>query len=102
MRIAVTDLSLTAGAIREAAEILNLDDLRRACEYALRGRPRAERLPNTEEGLREVLTGAVESLRDSEPEKLTEIANFIDGIIRQRVKEAAANSRRSARGSAHY
>src|ERR1700733_4810220 len=100
MRIEVTELSLTVGSIQEAAEILTLDDLRRAAEFALQGRPHDGPLPTTEEGLRKVLTDAVESLRESESGKLTEIAKFIDGIVRQRVKEAAAIARRPARGSA--
>lgn len=100
MRIEVTELSLAAGSILEAAGILTVDDLRRACEFALQGSPNVGRLPATAEGLRKVLTDLVESLRDSDPERLTEISKFIDGIVRERVKEVAANSRRSARGAA--
>lgn len=103
MRVEVTDLGLTVGAIQEAAEVLFIDDLRSACEFALLQRwgARAQRtLPTTEEGLRETLINAVEFLRGEEPRKLNKLAEFVDGLVRTRFKEAQANSRRRASHSA--
>jgi len=102
MKIEVTDLNLTVGAIQEAAQVFTLQDLRRVCEFALSlaGRSLNRPLPTTEDGIREVLIDAVEFLRDKQPQKLAKVEEFVDGIARERFKANLARFRKSARESA--
>jgi len=102
MTIQVTDLDLKVGRIVEAADVLVIDDLRAACEFVLSAAGRSHKgpLPSTQQELREILIDAVEFLRESHPEKLTGIVEFLDGVVRTRFRESLANSQRPASHSA--
>jgi hypothetical protein len=102
MKIEVTDLNLTVGAILEAADVFTVPELRRVCEFtlSLAGRSLTRPLPTSEEGFRDILTSAVEFLRDNQPRELTKVEEFVDGIARERYKANRAKFRKSARESA--
>lgn len=94
----VTERSLTLGAIQEAVDDLEIEDLQRVCEFAasLAGRSEDESRSMSGDELRESFKGSVEYLRDNEPSKLAEVAKFVDGIAREQYKQTRARFRRSA------
>ena len=102
MKIELTDQNLTVGAILEMADVFEIADLKRACEFALSvaGQTHKDPLPATTEDLLRLLAGAVEFLRDRAPEKLATVESFVDGIAAQSYKQSRAKFRKSSKGSA--
>jgi len=86
MEIEVTELGLKVRAVLNAADVLEVEDLRAVRRVAREatGRPDHRELPHDEAQLHDILIEAVVFLRDNDAQKLTDLAKFANGIIRVR------------------